>query len=371
MSARRHLPLFGRLDRYVTLHFVSSYATALLLIVGLFWIMDLASHLDDYLEPWDDGTIVSTGVLVRYYVLHLPYLFLECAPFVTLVAGMFTVNRLVKKNEVVAALGAGVSAQRLLLPVLLGGVAAAVAMFGIREWTGQRIAGPREALHDMLDKKRTEQRYEALWLRDLSGSIVRLGTFLPGRGGPAGAEVEGLEAILRSSDGVVVINALRAVWNGDTGRWELEGGVRRVMGEEKEVAEVSELEGFEFTPQLALTYERARGNALELTMSEVSDLMRRDADHVAYQTLWQYNLTFPLANLVLLLVGLPLMLNYERGGGAERMAAGGLLCLFYFGFDFVFRSLGTEGSLSPVLAGWLPILIFGSAGVVLVDSMRT
>lgn len=371
MSARRRLPLFGRLDRYVALHFVSSYATALLLITGLFWIIDMASHLDDYLEPWDDGTVVSTGVVVHYYILHMPYLFLQSAPFVTLVAGMFTVNRLVKKNEVVAALGAGISAQRLLLPVFLGGVLAAAAMFALREWSGDRIAARREALHDMLDRKRLEQRYEALWLRDLSGSIVRLGTFLPGRGGAAGAEVEGLEAILRSADGVVVVNANRAAWNPATGRWELEEGVRRVMGQEKEESEVSELEGFEFTPRLALTYERARDNPLGLSMSEVQDLMRRDPDHVAYQTLWQYNLTFPLANLVLLLVGLPLMLSYERGGGAERMAAGGLLCLFYFGFDFVFRSLGTEGSLSPVLAGWLPILIFGSVGVVLVDSMRT
>jgi hypothetical protein len=30
-----------------------------------------------------------------------------------------------------------------------------------------------------------------------------------------------------------------------------------------------------------------------------------------------------------------------------------------------------EGSLSPLLASWLPVLTFGSLGVVLLESMRT
>ena len=41
--------------------------------------------------------------------------------------------------------------------------------------------------------------------------------------------------------------------------------------------------------------------------------MRRDPTDTSYQTLWHYHLTFPLANLILLLVGIPLMFNYERG----------------------------------------------------------
>jgi lipopolysaccharide export LptBFGC system permease protein LptF len=85
----------------------------------------------------------------------------------------------------------------------------------------------------------------------------------------------------------------------------------------------------------------------------------------------QYHLTFALANVVLLFVGLPLLLRHERGKGLEGLAKSLLLCVFFFGVDFVFRSLGIQGALDPVLASWAPILIFGSLGVVLYDSMRT
>jgi len=30
-----------------------------------------------------------------------------------------------------------------------------------------------------------------------------------------------------------------------------------------------------------------------------------------------------------------------------------------------------EGGLSPILASWLPVLVFGSLGIVLYDSIRT
>ena len=73
----------------------------------------------------------------------------------------------------------------------------------------------------------------------------------------------------------------------------------------------------------------------------------------------------------MLLIGLPALFRYERKSGADRMALGGLLCIFYFGVDFVFRSLGLGGGISPIVASWLPPLLFGSLGGVFYDSLRT
>ena len=370
-TTRRHLQFFGRLDRYVASHFLSSYSTALLLVVGLFWIFDLAGNIEDYFEPMQDGSPIATSLVVRYYLLNLPYQFLQVAPFVTLLAGMFTVNRLLKKNEVVAVLGAGISAQRLLLPVFVGGVVASLAMFALRTWSASYIAPKREALHDILDKKRYERVYDSLWLNDLAGNVLRMGEFWPASEA-APARVVDFEASLRTSRGWAQVRAPRASWGGD--RWLLEDGVRTVLDRQSETRsseQIRELEGSGFSPGLALTLRRARDEPLELSFSEVQDVIRRDPDDVVYQTLWHYHLTFPLANVVLLLVGLSVMMRHERGRGGERMALGGLLCIFYFATDFVFRNLGFEGNLSPLFAAWIPILLFGSAGIVLLDGLRT
>ena len=119
---KRRLPLGSRLDRYVLGHFAWSYAAALGLLVGLFVVLDMATNLDDMLEPWADGRPAPPAILFRYYVLQLPFHYLQVAPFVTLLAGMFTVNRLLRKNEVVPVLSSGIPVHRLMLPVYASGL---------------------------------------------------------------------------------------------------------------------------------------------------------------------------------------------------------------------------------------------------------
>ncbi|HPF14649.1 MAG: LptF/LptG family permease [Planctomycetes bacterium] len=365
---RRHLPLFGRLDRYVTSHFIASYSTALFLLLGLFLIMDLTSNLDDFLEVDAQGHKAPAGVLIRYYLLKLPFLFLEVAPFITLMAGMFTVNRLLKKNEVTPVLSSGVSVHRMLVPVFLCGCVLAVSMFALREIVVSNIADKRDALQFQLKHPSEERVLEAVAVHELSGNTVFLERFYPDSNPP---RVEELSAALLDGDRTISIQAEAAYWDPEAKVLRLQNGHRSVVGSKEVVREdLDVLEGFAFTPQLAKTYYRAR-NPMDLSFSEVQELMSREPEDSAFNTLWHYLLTFPLANLVLLLVGLPVLFQYERGKGAERMALGGIFCIFYFAVDFVFRSLGLGGGLSPILAGWIPILIAGSLGIALTDGIRT
>lgn len=376
---RRPLPLFGRLDRYVFLHFAQSYLTAMLLMTGLFMVIDMASNLDNYLETWEDGSTVPAWVLVKYYALNLPYLFLQVAPFVTLIAGMFTVAKLLRAREVTAILSAGVSARRMLVPLFLSGGLLAVGMFAMREALGYGVAGARDSLRFVLEEQRFDERYESLTVLEETGSTVLMDAFYPNTDGVAPPRVEGLTTILRKDSARGVTKYIRndasaAVWSDDT--WQLESGERTIIdldapSETLSVEAVERLDGYRFTPELALTFRRAHDAPLELTFAEVRELMRRDPDDTSYQTLWHYHLTFPLANVILLLVGIPLMFTYERGRGSDRIAIGGLLCVFYYAADFVFRTLGIKGQLSPLLSAWIPVLVFGALGVMLYDSLKS
>ena len=75
--------------------------------------------------------------------------------------------------------------------------------------------------------------------------------------------------------------------------------------------------------------------------------------------------------LPLLLVGLPFLMQFERGRGSEGLVAGFLLCVFYFAADFVSLNMGLQGHASPALSSFLPTLLFGSLGLVLTSSARS
>jgi lipopolysaccharide export LptBFGC system permease protein LptF len=153
--------------------------------------------------------------------------------------------------------------------------------------------------------------------------------------------------------------------------WWLEGGERYEVGGEEKRTSIDRLDSFDFEPDLPLSYQRARENPLDLSISETLILAERDPENVVYQTLLHYHLTFPLACIILLLVGLPFQLRLDRGGGADGLVRGLLLCIFYFAADFACRNFGLQGTLDPLLASWLPLLTFGSLGVALYDGIQT
>lgn len=369
----RGLKIGGRLDRYVGASFVSSYATAFLILVGLFVILDMASNLDEYLRTWKDGSKPPIGLIVRYYVLNLPFVFLQVAPFVTLVAGMFTASRLHKHSEITASLSAGVGLHRLFAPVLLGAVLSGWIMFELRETLGSTLGRQRDAVKYVLDRQQYDEVYFELWLRDLNGGVVHIHEFRPASRTQPVPEVRGLEATLpRATHQWSSTSATSARYEVRDGvlAWWLENGQHREIIDVKQTRPIDRLQGFDFTPELVLSVNRAHENPLELSYRETRELARRDPDSVVYKMLEQYCVTSPAACLVLLLIGLPLLLRREsRAGGIEGVAGGFVLCIFYFAMDFVLKNLGLEGAMDPYMAAWLPILVFGSLGLAMFVAM--
>lgn len=365
----RALPLGSRLDRYVAGLFALSYLSAFFLVVGLFVIIDMATNLDEYLSPDKSGYAPSTTLVGRFYLLQLPFLYLQMSPYVTLVAGMFTAAKLARSNEFVAALNAGISMRRLLLPVYLGAALLALGMFVLREQATSGLGRNRDLLHDHLKERRDQPRVENLIVWDVRGSAAIREYVVGAR--PEDSEILGLSVRVPDGSRLVSIDAPRATPL-SSGRWALEQG-RRLEddGTRRDVRPLDILDDLRFTPQDVERAWKAREHGMDLSYGELAELSAREPTNLQYRTLIQYNLTFPLAGLVLLLVGLPFVVGDERGKAGERIARGFFLCVVYFGVDFVARTLGLQGAVGPVLSGWFPVLLFGSLGVVLTASMRS
>ena len=215
-----------------------------------------------------------------------------------------------------------------------------------------------------------QPRIENLVVWDLRQRPVTLREYLVGKE-PEQSAALGLSARLREGGNLVSIDAPRArPLSG--GRWALENG-RRLEddGVSRKIHTLDVMDDPRVTPGDVERAWKARERPMDLSYAELADLLVREPTNLQYRTLVQYNLTFPLAGLVLLLVGLPFVVGDERGKAGERIARGFLLCVVYFGVDFVARTLGLQGAVGPVFSGWLPLVLFGSLGVVLTSSMRS
>ena len=76
--------------------------------------------------------------------------------------------------------------------------------------------------------------------------------------------------------------------------------------------------------------------------------------------------TDPINNLIMLLLGVPFILSRER-----KIKASIAICVLMVGVFFAFVYICRFMDLSPTLAAWLPVLLFGPVAIVMVDSIKT
>lgn len=374
----RRLALFGRLDRYVLRTFLGALVVSAIVVVGLYLVVDLASNLDDYLDPPEGITGSEQLALVaRYYAIEALFLLFQVAPFITLSGGMYTVHKLHKNRELIAAMGLGWSVRRVQLPVFLAALTLAIGMVAGREFAMGEYGFLRGRLLHLIEEGGTEVSFEKLRFKDATGELIELAQYLPGPDPSGdGASFVGLDAV-RNRDGrffhYVIERGVHVGPPGAGGFWDLEGGSLEAVEEGgKNLISIDSLDGeLDFTPDDIWSAFKGRNDAMDLSYAEAQSLARRDPDNVQYATLLNYLISFPLANIVLLLCGLPLMMQFERGRAGRGLVTGFLLCIFYFAADFFSLNLGMQGHLSPLLAAFLPPLFFGSLGIVLFASARS
>jgi lipopolysaccharide export LptBFGC system permease protein LptF len=81
--------------------------------------------------------------------------------------------------------------------------------------------------------------------------------------------------------------------------------------------------------------------------------------------------TRPAASFVLLLLGIPFVASPEKRSIAWGLGLALLLCVAYFGADFLCREIGMRGDVNPVVAVWIPPILFTSVALSIMDRATT
>lgn len=366
------------LDLYVTRIAFGSFLICFCFFVGLFVLIDLFDNIDDFtanieLLP-EEYKRLGFLLVVAYYLTYIPFLYLLVAPFVTVTAGMFAVSRLMGANEVVPMLFTGRRLGRILVPVFLMGIGNALLMVGMREFVLPELVTTKDNLHHMLDKGKAD--------RSILGGAIRLpeGNLLFFRRYWIRSEViEGMNVRLPMSDGPgeASLRARRAEWvpqHAEFGPgWILTDGKEERPGQ-LAARVVDFLPAERIAGLKPVTLRNRIKESRELMDLSFSTLMYLVADQpnvLEYAVALHHHITFPLANILLLLLALPFALRFERSSKTERMFFALLVCGAYLVVDLIFQNLGKQGVVNPVVAAWFPTVLFGSLGVVIFDAARS
>jgi lipopolysaccharide export system permease protein len=369
----------GKLDRYVLRRFLSFYGLALLYLVGIFLVVDLMGRLDKFVEAADGleaaGRSVAGAVLL-YYGASLPLIVLQVAPFVTVMGACMAVVDLRRWNELYPMMEAGRSLARILAPV----VAASLLITAILVFVHDRIA-PRA----VEARRRAEQSIEdesgrtvtmVPHVRDSVGNVWSIGRWDPGERTAEAVRVAPFRPLSSRSE-YDLLEVARMAYRreaGGTARWIPEGGRLLLPADRPDGPGTSRV----LSPGLALPTDlspsdidlaRESEDVEGLSGARLRRLRDRYPDLHYLTVLLHKRLTYPLANLVLLFVGVPLVLRRPGASIFLSVLAALGVCAAYFVADTVACDFGGRGVLPPGLAAWMATILFGAAGVAMMDAV--
>jgi lipopolysaccharide export system permease protein len=345
-----------RFDRYVLRSFLIHWLVVCAAFVGLFTVLDVLVKADEFQEALETPALaMSWRDILRYYLLNAPFLLMQFAPYITMLSGLGTVTQLLRNREWTPVLTAGRPTWRAFLPILLAAAVISVGLAVAKETMMPRILSQHESLQRNLFSQR-EWQPKDLWARGVGDVRLHADVFRPKAEPP---RIDGLEVFATSeAGGDERIVATTAVWRG--GSWVLENGLLIRPGTEEPLAT------FAYLGLAPADLERAyfsRMRPLDLSSRDFHGLLAGDPDHRQAETMLWGQRSAPFVPLILLALGLPFALSFERRTSLEGIANGLLLCALFFVVDLLLRDLGGRGSLSPWLAGTAPVLCFGSLGI--------
>jgi lipopolysaccharide export LptBFGC system permease protein LptF len=368
VEALHGLAQLDRIDRYVLRYFWSSLAVVFVFFFGFFMVIDLFAHAEDFIDSARKFAIPARTMAIRvagYYLFKSPSVFLQVAPFVTVIGALVAVARMNRNNELIPVLMSGRSIFRMLRPLFVAALFLGIFMLLVQEFVAPAASDRRLAQFSFLAGGRTSVRVRSD-LGDEEGNqwtrveIDPIAHRLEEAKAYKIVVSEGLTRIDRADLSGASYDKVRA-------GWRREGGIAVVSDgaaghEERRV----EIFPSSLTPQQLLAQEK---DPFDLSFAELGRLFALSRQP-RFQVLMHYHVTFPFANLLLLLLAVPFVLRYDRQRVMQGLAVAFFLCVAYFAVDAALRGMG-ERTLHPVLAAWFAPLFFGALGITLFDAVRT
>jgi len=333
--------------RHLTAVFLRNLGYTIVAALVLFTVMDLMDHMGSLVDNHATASMIG-----RYYLYKAAWILDTVLPVAMLMATLFTIGAMARYLELTALFAAGWSLMRISRPLIILALLATVFSLFWREYVlpeanVQRNRVWEVEIHKNPDRIRPTQHIA------LTGGDGRL--YYARKYDPNSGLLTGLKIV--SAEGSQVterIDAARAEWDGEY--WTLIDGTRRVFtGDEEITVPFDRITARDLTVDPKSFYrDRIRQEDMNLRqLREHVDLIRRSGgDPTTGLVDIQFNLAFPLVNLIVVLMGLVL----ASGPRKTTVASGfGLTLLVSFGYYLFMnfgRSLGHTGTLSPLLAAW-------------------
>lgn len=349
------------LDWYIFKKFIGTFLLAISLLIVIIIIFDLSENIDSFLQnnaSWQE-------VVFHHYLPFIPYfinLFIYLFTFISVV--LFT-SKMAGKSEIVAILSSGVSFWRFLYPYLVASLLLAFLSLYLSNMLIPQANVYRRVFKNEYMERLTTSSGRNIHVQIGKNEFVYLETYNLKRN-------MGYKFSLEKYDGnQLKYKILADVITHDTttakNRWLIENYTARYMdGDDEHIIQGRVLDTTLnlFPSDLYKFKEDFEEMDFFELRQHIANMKQKSAEGVVeYEFEMYQRMASPVAILILTFIGAALSSRKVRGGMGVHLGMGIAIAFSYILFMSISKAFAMAGTASPMLAAWIPNILYCALAV--------
>ena len=361
-------PWLIRLDWYIIRKFLGTFVFAILLIIAIVIVFDFNERIDKFAAshaPWQK-------IVFSYYMNTIPYYANLFSPLFVFISVIFFTSKLADNSEIIAMRSNGMSFRRLLKPYMISAGIIAIVSFLLGAYVIPHSNVTRLNFENTYIKKRQVSLVSNVQLQVEPGVVAFIGTY--DNNTKSGTNFSLNKFVDKKL--VSQMTALRIQYDTLSDvryRWKIRHWrIRQLRGMREVITSGSEMDSIISMEPSDLLYTRNQQETM--TMPELSDYIdkqknRGSANVSLFEVEYHKRIASAFAAFILTLIGVTMSCEKRKGGMGLSLGIGLALSFAYILFQTISSTFATNAGWPPMLAVWIPNIIF--AGVAFVLYRRT
>lgn len=352
------------IDIYIIKKFLGTFFFCIVLILTIAVVFDFAEKIDNFME----NHAPAKAIIFNYYMNFIPYFAMLFAPLFVFIAVIFFTSKMAISTEIIAILNSGMSFLRMMWPYFLSAFIIATFTFVLTNYVIPKSNLIRMDFEDKYYHPSASRRVpiENIHRMVSKNVYVYMGTYNPlsRRGQNFTVEKFTDNGVLESK-----LSSTSVLYDTTLHKWSaLNYYIRKINGNEEIITKGKQIDTtLQITPG---DFSRDPGFVGTMTSRELNayiDLLRlQGSDELKLFLIEKYRrFANPFAVFILTLIGVTLSSRKIRGGIGMNIGIGLTLSFSYILFLQFASQFSLKGNLGPMLAMWIPNIIYSIIGLVL------
>lgn len=350
------------IDWYILKKILATFVFVVLILMAIITIIDLTEKMEKYTRNHLD-----TATVLGYYLDFLPWVMGLITPITVFIAIIYVTSRMAGQTEIIAILSSGVSFRRMLLPYFMASVLIGAASFILNGYVIPKATKSRLAFELQYFNNRYyfEARNIHLQIAPNVYMFIQNYNNISNTGYQFSLEhFEENQMIEKLTADNIQWDSVKQKWK--LKRWNLRNVKEIFTGTGKRDLQSFEKSGEELDTALSIfpkDFEAQERSYDGMTMPELNEhiakLKFRGASGVQmYEMEKLARYASPFTTFVLVFMGVVVSSRKSRGGTGLQIALGFVLAFIFILFFMLSRTFAEAGEISPIVAAWIPNIIF-------------